>query len=921
MRAARRFLARLFNSATRRHAERFNEEIEEHLEFLTAENIRSGMSPAEGRRHAILKFGSIEAVKEGCRDQQRLPFLEYLLLDVHYALRRLRAARTFTMATVLTLALGIGATTSIFTLVHAVLMKSLPVANPAELLRMGRETRCCYVGGYSQEDDEFSLVSYDLYKYLRDNTRGFSELAAVPSIEHLFGVRRSGGEEAAQGFPGEFVSGNYFATFGIKPYVGRMFAASDDQPGAKPVAVMSYRLWREKYGSSPSVIGSVFNIDEKPFTVIGVTPPGFFGDTLRPSPPDFFLPLNSEPFIETDADLNKVDTHWLDLIGRVRPGAVPASIEAQMRVELKQWLDSHAADMSANERAKLPKQTLYLSPGGAGITSMREQYKNWLKVLMAVSGFVLLIVCANVANLMLVRGMERRREISLSMALGAQVSRLVSQPLTESILLSLLGGVAGVAIAFALTRLILYFAFPSFAGFASVPISASPSMPVLLFALVTSLLTGLAFGVAPAWAATRVHPIDALRGTSRVSERTSSFSRKTLVVLQAALSLVLLSVAGLLTSVLNGLEHQNLGFEQDHRIVAAMNPKFAGYRPDQLSALYRRIHDAIAEIPGVSSVALCLYSPQNGGGWGTEVSVDGHAEPGPMDDNSASWNRVTLGYLGLLGTPIVRGRDISELDTATSRKIAVVNEAFARKFFRNEDPLGKHFGKGPADSRQFEIVGIAKDARYLTYNLAQPVEPFFFQPEAQAEYSETNLGSLFLKDIVILTRPEAQISVRQIRQAMAAVDPNLPIISVRTLREQVASQFDQQRLAAHFTSFFGILSLVLASIGLYGVTAYNAGRRVNEIGLRMALGAHPQSVVTLILRGALSLIVWGLLFGVPLAVIATRLLNSQLYGLNLYDEQVILTAVGVLVLSALTAALIPALRASSISPADALRSE
>jgi predicted permease len=921
MRAARQFLTRFFNSATRRHEERFSEEIEEHLRFLTAENIRAGLSPDEARRQAILKFGSIEAIKEGCRDQQRLPLLENMLLDVCLALRRLRMAPTFTMATVLTLALGIGATTSIFTLVHAVLMKSLPVTNPAELLRLGRGTHCCYVGGYSQEDDEFSLVSYDLYKYLRDNTKGFSELAAVPSIEHLFGVRRSGGEEAAQGFPGEFVSGNYFVMFGIRPYVGRMFTSDDDQPGAKPVAVMSYRLWHEKYGSSPSVIGSVFNIDEKPVTVIGVTPPGFFGDTLRPSPPDFFLPLNTEPYVETDADLDKVDTHWLDLIGRVQPGAVPALMEAQMRVELKQWLDSHAADMSANERAKLPKQTLYLSPGGAGITSMREQYKNWLKVLMAVSGFVLLIVCANVANLMLVRGMERRREVSLSMALGAQVSRLVSQPLTESILLSLFGGLAGLAIAFALTRLILYLAFPSFAGFASLPISASPSMPVLLFALVTSLLTGLAFGMAPAWAATRVHPIDALRGTSRLSERKSSFSRKTLVVLQTALSLVLLSVAGLLTSVLRGLEHQNLGFEQDHRFVATMNPKFAGYRPGQLSALYRSIHDAIAEIPGVSSVALCLYSPQNGGGWGTGVWVDGHAEPGPMDDNSASWNRVTVGYLDLLGTPIVRGRDISELDTATSRKIAVINEAFARRFFRNEDPLGKHFGKGAADRSEFEIVGIAKDARNLTYNLAQPVEPFFFQPEAQAEYSETNLGSLFLKDIVILTRPEDQVSVRQIRQAMASVDPNLPIISVRTLREQVASQFDQQRLAARFTSFFGILALGLASIGLYGVTAYNAGRRVNEIGIRMALGADPRSVVTLILRGAFLLIVWGLLSGVPLALVAIRVLKTQLYGVSLYDEKVTLTAVVVLALSGLTAALIPAWRASSISPAEALRSD
>ena len=411
------------------------------------------------------------------------------------------------------------------------------------------------------------------------------------------------------------------------------------------------------------------------------------------TPPDFFLPLNTEPFVQSDADLNKYDTHWLDLIGRIQPGATPASIEAEMRVELKQWLRSHWGEMSANDRAKFPEQTLFLSPGGAGITSMREQYEHWLQILMMVTGFVLLIVCANVANLMLVRGMERRRQTSLSMALGARASRIVRQALTESILLSLFGGAAGLAIAFAGTRLILHFAFPSLPGFAGVPIDASPSMPVLLFAFVTSLATGVAFGIAPAWMATRVDPIEALRGASRSTARAGSLPRKTLVVVQAALSLVLLSAAGLLTAALQRLENQDFGFEQDRRIVATMNPRLAGYRPGQLSPLYRRIHDSIAGIPGVSSVALCLYSPQSGGGWGAGVWVDGHPAPGPKDDNFAAWDRVTAGYFDVIGTPIVKGRGISEQDTATSRHVAVINEAFARKFFRNEDPIGKHFGR------------------------------------------------------------------------------------------------------------------------------------------------------------------------------------------------------------------------------------
>src|SRR5256886_3062499 len=282
--------------------------------------------------------------------------------------------------------------------------------------------------------------------------------------------------------------------FGMKAYAGRTLAAQDDHPRSPLAAVMSYRLWQQQYGSDPSVIGGVFNLNDKPFTVVGITPPGFFGDALRDTPPDFFLPLNAEPFLQVDANLKKYSIHWLDLIGRIQPGAKPASIEAEMRVELKQWLRSHWGEMDANERAKFPEQTLFLSPGGAGITSMREQYEHWLQILMMVSGFALLIVCANVANLMLVRGMERRRQVSLSMALGAQASRVVRQPLTESILLSLFGGAAGLAVAFAGTQLILHFAFPSFAGFASVPISASPSMPVLLFAFVTSLLTGVEIG-------------------------------------------------------------------------------------------------------------------------------------------------------------------------------------------------------------------------------------------------------------------------------------------------------------------------------------------------------------------------------------------------------------------------------------------
>jgi predicted permease len=900
-------------------------ELDDELTFHTGQLIeklmRGGMTREAATRQARLTLGGVTQEKELCHDARGTRLFEETWQDLRHALRRLRMAPAFTIATVLTLALGIGATTSIFTLVHAVMLKSLPVANPAGLYRLGRETHCCAMGGYSQ-DKEFSLVSYDLYKYLRDNTKGFAELAAFPSYVQLFGVRRAGRSQTAQSYPGEFVSGNYFTMFGITAYAGRALTVKDDRAGASPVAVMSYRLWQQRYASDPSVIGSVFNVDDKPFTVVGIAPPGFFGDTLSGTPTDFFLPLNTQPFVESDADLNKYDTHWLELIGRIQPGAKPASIEAAMRVALKQWLLSHWGEMSARDRAKFPEQTLFLSPGGAGIASMREQYEHWLQILMTVTAFVLLIVCANVANLMLVRGMERRRQTSLSMALGARASRLVRQPLIESILLSLFGGAAGLGIAFAGTRLILHFAFPSSSGLAGVPIGASPSVPVLLFAFIVSLATGVAFGIAPAWMATRVDPIEALRGASRSTARTGSLPRKTLVVLQAALSLVLLSAAGLLTAALQSLENQNFGFEQDRRLVATIDPRLAGYQPAQLSQLYRRIHDSMAGIPGVSSVALCLYSPQSPrAGWGTGVWVDGHPVPAPKDDNFASWDRVTAGYFDVIGTRIAEGRGISERDSAASQKVAVVDEAFARKFFKNEDPIGRHFGWKPDASREFEVVGVAKDARYLTYNLDRLNVPFFFLPEAQAEYAQTHLGSLFLHEIVILSKPGASVSIAGVRQAMASADPNLPIVSIRTLREQVANQFTQQRLIARLTSFFGILSLVLASIGLYGVTAYNAGRRVSEIGVRMALGANRGDIVRLVLRGAFGLILIGLFIGLPLTFAAGRFLGNQLYGMNPFNPVVTLAAVVTLGLSALAASLIPALRASSISPLEALRAE
>jgi len=568
---------------------------------------------------------------------------------------------------------------------------------------------------------------------------------------------------------------------------------------------------------------------------------------------------------------------------------------------------------------------LYLSPGGAGITSMRQQYEDWLRILMIVSGFVLMIVCANVANLTLVRSLERRQQMALSMALGAQPMRLVRGVLTESLVLSLLGGASGLAVAFAGTRLILRFAFEPMTA---VPISASPCIPVLLFAFGISLITGVAFGIAPAWMATQADPVDALRGANRSTGRVGSLPRKTLVVLQVSLSLVLLSAAGLLTSALRNIEHQDFGFELDRRTVVHIDPLLAGYKPEQLESLYRRIHDSFASIPGVVSVACVQYSPMSGDSWSEPISVEGKEAFGQNADTEAGWARVVPGFFEVIADRIIKGRPIEERDTAGAPHVAVINEAFARKFFKNEDPIGKHFGQGGIEyAKNYEIVGVAKDARYLTYNLEKPVGPFFFLPNTQStSYRDpfavsTDLRSHYLHDIVIRMGPGATLSESLTRQTLASLDPNLAIVRMQTLSDQVANTFSQQRLISRLTSLFGVLALVLASIGIYGVTAYNLASRTSEIGMRVALGADRSDVLALILRGSFVLVAFGLLVGVPIALEVGRFLGSQLYGLNQHDPMVISAAGATLALSALFAAFIPAYRGSSISPMQALRSE
>jgi len=843
--------------------------------------------------------------------------------DIRYALRQFLHAPVFTATAVLTLALGIGATTAIFTLVHAVLLNSLPVAKPGELYRIGDNENCCVNGGFQ---DDWSLFSYDKYKTFRDNTPGFAELAAMQSGNTLTGVRRSGSNEPAQSLLSEFVSGNYFSMFGIGPFAGRVISPEDDRKGAPPVAVMSYRTWQSRFNADPSIVSSSFFLNGQPFTIIGIAPAGFFGDRLERLAA-FWIPLADEPLVNAVGSiLDYPGLDWLDVIGRIKPGADPKQIEAKMQVELQQWLSSPISQVRPAERELLPKQTLHLSPGGAGVQQLREQYESGLRLLMWISALVLTIACANVANLMLVRAMNRKLQTSIRAALGAPPWRQVRQVLTESAVLALIGGLAGIALAYTGTHLILRLAFQD-SYQTKLALSPSPSLPVLAFTFVVALFTGILFGVAPAWMTARTAPADALRGAGRSTGHGGARVQKTLVIAQAAMSLVLLSAAGLLSLSLRSIQAQKFGFETPNRYIFHFDPLMAGYKPDQIQPFYRQLHDSLAAIPGVSQVSFSLYSPMEHDNWGETVYIEGQAPPPPDSrENNASWVRVTANYFDTIGTKIIQGRGFTEQDTQDMRLVALVNELFAKHFFKDGNAIGHHFGN--IDTKyagSFEIVGVTENTRYLEPR--EKLRPMFFLPSTQSVayeepamvgFEDRNhyLDACELKTLGTVPGLEAQV-----RRVLGDVNPDLALIDFAPFADQVRENFSQQNMIVKLTSLFGIVALILASVGLYGVTAYSVERRTNEIGIRMALGASPASVLKLVLRGAMLQMAVALAVGVPLVIAAGRAMSTQLYGVAPYDLRILFATAVVLAAAAFIAAVVPARRAATIDPVQALRME
>jgi macrolide transport system ATP-binding/permease protein len=896
----------------------FGSEMQMHLQLLEEQFIRQGMHRKEAATAARRQFGNPTLLAQRQREARTFLSVTTLIQDLRYGLRMLRKSPGFTVTAVLTLALGIGANAAIFALVNAVLLEKLPVSDPKTLVRLGNHNDCCVGYGF-RDSGEYSLFPTDTYEQLKKNAPEFEELAAMQAgfAFRPITARRYGTQEAARSVMGEFVSGNYFRTFGLQPRLGRLFADSDDVAGAPTVAVMSYRTWKNDYAGDGAVVGSTFFVNTKPVTIAGIAPEDFYGDRLSSTPPDFYLPIEAMPRLANAPYVHDPSANWLYMIGRLRPGLTSAALQVKLSALLRRALATTREYSSDQNKAKLSKAHIVLTPGGAGIQAMQEGYASKLRLLMCLSGMVLLIACANIANLLLVRGTGRKTEMSLRAAIGAGSGRIIRQLLTESVLLAGLSGMAGLAVAYVGTRMLLALAFP---GAESVPIHASPSLRVLGFACGLSLVTGVVFGVAPAWIGAQAEPVDALRSGTRATAGAASLLQRGLVVVQAALSLVLLVGAGLFSQSLSNLENTDLKLQSKNRYIVHFNPQAAGYSQTQVGDLYRTVEQRFHSLPGVVDVGISTYTPMEDNNDGWSVQVQGQ----PDRHVSASVVKANAEYFPSVGTHVLMGRGIGLQDTPASRTVAVVNQSFVKKLFKpGESPIGQHFGPGPKSAGDYEIVGVVEDTAYTDARWKD--HAMYFVPMLQRPASDKGPieddEMMYAGAIVLHTAYPMNDMESLARRILSGINPNLSIVKFQTFDAQIADRFTEDRMLARLTSLFGILALLLATVGVYGVTAYTVARRTGEIGIRMALGARRSGVVGMVIRGAVAHAVWGLAIGIPAALLCVKFVEAQLYEVKGINGTVMAASVLTLAGAALAAGLIPAQRAASIEPAQALRNE
>jgi predicted permease len=838
--------------------------------------------------------------------------METLFKDIRYGIRGLLKRKAFAAIAVLTLALGIGANTAIFTLVNAVMLKSLPVQKPEELVLFSDTTN----EGTSLEDSprtgQWNRFSYASYEYFRDHNQSFQEIAALRSGESPLSVRQTDAQaNAAARARGHLVTGNYFSVLGVRAMRGRVLTPEDDKPGAPPAAVISHHYWEKELNSDPSVVGKSFIINGTTFTVIGVTPPEFFGVRVR-RPPDFWLPLSFHPQIELRPSfLTDKQAYWLTLLGRLKTGVTLDQAQAAVNLALRQHLTEEAGSQLTEERQKGIQNTyVTLAEGQGGLSALRRDYSKPLHMLMAIVGMVLLIACANVGSLLLSRAASRKAEISLRMALGATRRRIIRQLITESMLLAAVGGLFGVLLAQWGVYVLVGLVAPTS------PLDTRPDVGVLAFTAGVSIVAGILFGLIPAIQASRTDLSAAMKEKSRTKNGLGRFSLSSvMVVMQVGLSMVLLTGAGLFARSLLKLQNEDVGFDRNNVLLVGIDSRLAGYKPTELAGLYQQVIERLSSLPTVRNVSMATYAPMSGSMRSSSVNITGYT-PQPDEDLIVQDLLTGPKYAETLGVPLLRGREIELRDTASSSRIAVINSTFAEKFFKDQNPIGRTFTfDDETDNGAFlEIVGVVGDIK--SNDARDKPEPTVYRPiiqiQEQGAYNAT---------IMIRTTSDPTPLTPQVRQMLNQIDDKLPIFGVTTLDAQLRENLDQERLIARLVSFFGALALILACIGLYGVMAQGVARRTSEIGIRMALGARGGNIAWMILRETLYLVLAGLVIGVPAALVGAKLISAQLFGMKPTDPLTLIGASVVLTIVALLAGYLPARRASRVNPLNALRYE
>ena len=871
---------------TKRQERELEQEFRFHLEQATEENIRRGMNAEEARREAERSFGGIEQVKEAYREASRLQWLEETWQDIRFGLRMLRKRPGFTLIAVLTLSLGIGANTAIFSLINTALLRPLPIAQPDRFVALSN----------SVTGRLFPTFSYPNYKDICDRTDVFSGLLAYRFAP--LSLNHDGINERLWGYA---VTGNYFDVLGIKPALGRLISLDDDRTrGAHPVTVISHQCWQQRFGGDSSIIGKEVIVNGRNFTVIGIAPPGFIGTEIIAAP-EMWFPMMMQASLEMGND-------WLDARG-VENIFVQGSLKTGVSLAQAQAaLDVVAAQLEREFPNTNEGRRVLLTQPGLMNGSMRAPVLGFASVLMVVVGLVLLLACANLANLLLARATERRREMAVRLALGAKRFRLVRQLLIESVLLACGGGVLGCLMAWWLTGLTAAYKPPM-----DVPANFALHLDqrVLLFAFVLSIVTGVVFGLLPALQATKTNLVSALKDEASFGTYRSSWLKNSLIVFQVALSLVLLIGGGLMVRALQQAETIPLGFEPNNAISVSFDLRLQGYDAAQGREAEKRLLEKVRALPGVKAAGIADIVPVDLHISSSSVFIEGQPLERTSNTPRALSSRVTPGYFGAMQTRLVQGREFTEQDNEQAPRVAIINETFARRFWPNESPLRKRFRLGGANAPLLEIIGVAQDGKYAGLN--EDPKSFVYRPLWQSPWSSSSL--------IVRAETEPQQVIAAVRRELQELDPRLPIASTKTMTEHLSFALLPARLAASVLGSFGLLALALAAIGLYGVMAYSVAQRTRELGIRIALGAQVRDIHKLVIGQGIKLALVGIGIGFAISFGVMRLMKNLLFGVSATDPLTFVAIGCVLLVVALLACYLPARRATKVDPLIALRSE